>query len=75
VGASTTGTVTTTQTGTVTTSTKGGGLLSSIINIATSHSDSRRIEPRAFNMPSIGYLGYGVTALAFAGLLMLFIGA
>jgi len=52
---------------TVTSTSKGGGLISSILSVATHHSDSRRIEPRPFNMPLLGVFGCSFTALALVG--------
>ena len=61
-------------TGTGTTTATGGNLLSTLVGIVTHHSDSRRVEPRPFNIPLTGIVGSGVAALSFMGGFFLILG-
>jgi hypothetical protein len=64
--------------GTVATGTstsKGGNLLSTLVGIVTQHSDSRRVEPRPFNIPLTGIVGCGFAALSFIGGILLMVAA
>lgn len=62
-------------TGTGTGTSTGGNLFSTLVGIVTHHSDSRRVEPRAFNIPLTGIVGCGVAALSFLGGFILMLGA
>jgi len=62
-------------TGTSTSTSKGGNLLSTIVGIVTHQSDSRRVEPRPFNIPLMGIVGGGFAALSFIGGILLMLAA
>jgi len=62
-------------TGTSTGTSTGGNLFSTLVGIVTHHSDSRRVEPRAFSIPLTGIVGCGVAALSFLGGFILMLGA
>ena len=62
-------------TGTSTSTSNGGNLLSTIVGIATQQSDSRRVEPRPFDIPLTGIIGCSFAALSFIGGFLLMLGA
>jgi hypothetical protein len=62
-------------TGTSTSTSNGGNILSATVGIVTQNSDSRRVEPRPFDIPLTGIIGCSFAAFSFVGGFLLMLGA
>jgi hypothetical protein len=62
-------------TGTSTSTSNGGNILSATVGIVTQNSDSRRVEPRPFDIPLTGIISCSFAALSFVGGFLLMLGA